>query len=78
MSERGHVGHEGGLQRHLAALLLRRDGHIGPRFRHGGGTGDVELARLGVEHDVGLVGLEQRCCDLLGFLDDLDRRLVDR
>ena len=62
----------------VVALALRGDGEVGPGLGHRRRAGDVEGAVVLVEHDVGLVGLEQRCGQLLGLLDQLDRRLVDR
>src|SRR3954449_10432226 len=41
-------------------------------------AGDVEDAALGVELDVGRAGLELVGDDILGLLEDLDRRAADR
>ena len=75
--EGGALGVEAGVDGQLVAVALRNTGELGPRLGHGRRAGDVERARLDVELDVGLGGLERLGGQLLAGLGELDGRLVD-
>ena len=51
--------------------------NVSPRTRDCRRTGDMEFARLGVEHHVGSIGLKKASRNLTTLLDDSLSRLVD-
>ena len=62
---------------HLGGASAARRRELGPRQRAGRHAGDADRAGVGVDDDVGDVGLEQVGGEPLGLLDEQLGRLVD-